>query len=254
MKDTLYPANTGNWKLQAYNECARDYGVDPVVSDIEDGCLGDDNSQCIDLGETAASIIVYENVCNIYASAKHNYLQDCRNVAYGICEGSILNKIQQQCPQNSVPTSELSELMDMCEDQVNSMVPIPTEVPTSRPTKKPIDTGRDDRDECRGGGPYDSGSFCYTARQECCSSQKKYDHWPLFCKYYGCDYPPSVLSQSIIPSTFLRVVDCNMCGTSKCASGDTELEDEDIMDDSGEYVHVADHSNGIVSPQHLAKY
>ena len=249
MKDTLYPANTGNWKLQAYNECARDYGVDPVVSDIEEGCLGDDNSQCIDLGETAASIIVYQNVCDKYgATAYHNYLQDCRNVAYGICKGNILNKIQQQCPQNSVPTSELSELMDMCEDQVNSMVPIPMEVPTSRPTKKPIDTGRDDRGECGGGGPYDSGSFCYTARQECCSSQKKYDHWPLFCEYYGFDYPPSGLSQSIIPSTFLRVVDCTMCGTSKCASGDTELEDEDIMDDSEEYVHVADHSNGIVSP------
>jgi hypothetical protein len=234
MKDTLYPLNTGNWKLQAYNECARDYGVDPQVSDIEEGCLGGDSSQCIDLGETAASIIVYQNVCDTEsATAYHNYLQDCRDVAYGICEGNILNKIQQQCPQK-VTTQELSELMDMCEDQVNSMVPIPAEIPTHRPTKKPIDTGRDVRGECGGGGPYDSGSFCYTAHQTCCSSQKKYDHWPLFCEYYGFDYPPSGLPQSIIPSTFLAV-DCTMCGTSKCASGDAEREDEDIMDDTEEY-------------------
>ncbi len=266
MKDTLYPVNTGNWKLQAYNECARDYGVDPRVSDIEEGCLGDDSSQCIDLGETAASIIVNENVCDSNsATAYHNYLQDCREVAYGICEGNIQNKIQQQCSDKlPVSTSELSQLMGMCEDQVNSMVPIPT----SRPTKKPTDTNRDDRGECAGGGPYDSGSFCYTARQQCCSSQKKYDQWSLFCEFYDFDYPPSGLSHSIIPSTFLAV-DCTMCGTSKCASGDTEFdvvdiedeldgadipndedsvdfEDED-MEDSEEYVHVADRSNGIVS-------
>ena len=266
MKDTLYPTNTDSWKIQAYNECARDYGVDPQVDEIEEECLQDDSSQCIDLGETAASIIVYDNVCYTYgATTHHDYLQECREVAYGICEGNIQNKIKQQCSDKlPVSTSELSQLMDMCEDQVNSMVPIPAERPTMNPTKKPAGTDRDGRVECAGGGPYDSGSFCYTARQQCCSSQKKYDHSMLFCEYYGFDYPPSGLPRSIIPSTFLSV-DCTMCGTSKCTSDDTKLdvedggvdvpndednvefEDED-MEDSEENVHVADHSNDIVSP------
>ena len=59
MKNDLYPANTGSWQTDAYNQCARDYGVDPQVAMIEMQCLGDDPDQCIDLGETAASIIVY---------------------------------------------------------------------------------------------------------------------------------------------------------------------------------------------------
>jgi hypothetical protein len=265
MKDTLYPANKADsWQVQAYNECARIYGVDPRVAEIEEGCLGNDSSQCIDLGETAASMIVYESVCGTYVApyTHHDYLEDCREVAYGICEGDIHNKIQEQCSDMwPVSTSELSQLMDMCEDQVNSMVPpFTTEIPTFMPTHE---TDRDNRGECAGDGPYDSGSFCFTARQQCCSSVKKYNEWPAFCKYYGFDYPPSGLSQIIIPSTFLSV-DCTICGTSKCTSGDTELaldgadtsndeesvdfEDEDV-EYSEQYVLVADYSNGITSPQ-----
>jgi hypothetical protein len=268
MKDTLYPANEADsWQVQAYNECARIYGVDPRVAEIEEGCLGDDSSQCIDLGETAASMIVYENVCGRYVApyAHQDYLQDCREVAYGVCEGDIKSKIQEQCSDKwPVSTSELSRLMGMCEDQVNSMVPITTKIPTRRPTRRPTPgTDRDNRGECAGGGPYESGSFCYTARQQCCSSVKKYDAWQAFCKYYGFDYPPIGLFQIIVPSTFLSV-DCTMCGTSKCTSGDTELaldgadtsndyesvdfEDEDVKY-SEEYVLVADHSNDVVSLQ-----
>jgi len=272
MKDNLYPLNTGNWKVDAYNGCARDYGVDPRVAEIEEQCLGNDPDQCIELGETAASIIVYANVCDGYSATNHqDYLQTCRDVAYGICEGSSDQKIKEQCiPNWPVSTGKLSQLMGMCEDQVNSMVPITTAIPTFMPTKKPSGN-RDGRNECSSGGPYDIGSFCYIARQQCCSSVKKYDQWQTFCEYYGLPYPGGELSQGIIPWTFLsNDVDCTMCGSSQCASGDAELdvegieyeldgvensngedsadfEDED-MEDAGE-ADVTDHSNDIVSPQ-----
>ncbi len=190
MKNDLYPANTGSWQTDAYNQCARDYGVDPQVAMIEKQCLGDDPDQCIDLGETAASIIVYQNVCMTYSSANYqDYLQQiCRDVAIDICEGSIAEKIQELCSSKyaSITTITLSQLMGMCEEQVNSMVPsttdTPTLIPTNVPTNKP-NGDRDSRGECRGGDPYASGSFCYYARQQCCSSVKKYNQWPNFCQY-----------------------------------------------------------------------
>ena len=123
MKDDKFPDNTGNWATDSYNQCARDYGVDPEVDKILKQCLDDDSSQCIALGETAASIIVYANVCGGYSAAKHqDYLQTCREVAYGICKGAINDKIKEQCPdQLPVSTTELNSLMGMCVEQVDSM-------------------------------------------------------------------------------------------------------------------------------------
>ena len=123
MKDDKFPDNTGNWATDSYNKCARDYGVDPEVDKILKHCLDDDSSLCISLGETAASIIVYANVCGGYSAAKHqDYLQTCREVAYGICKGAINDKIKEQCPdQLPVSTTELNSLMGMCVEQVDSM-------------------------------------------------------------------------------------------------------------------------------------
>ncbi len=239
MKDDLYPTNTGSWDVRAYNKCARDYGVDPRVTEIEKQCLGDNPDQCIDLGQTAASMIVYQNVCMTDHSARYqSYLESCRVVAIDICKGSITDKIKVQCPSKSITTDRLVQLMGMCEGQVNSMVPDstpdrntprptkkPTKKPTRRPTNKP-NRDRDGRGECRGGSPYASGSFCYNARQSCCSSVKKYGTWQTFCQYYGLPYP-SELSGGIAPWIF-ATVDCTMCGSKKCPSDDIELDIEDI--------------------------
>jgi hypothetical protein len=126
MKTRNYP-DTGNWKTKSYNQCARD-GADAAVKAIEKKCLNDDSSQCTDLGETAAEIIVYNNVCPGQYAAKHtNYKQTCRKVAYGVCQGAIPTKIAQQCSTRDAAkwksTSQLSKLMDMCKGQVNNMTP-----------------------------------------------------------------------------------------------------------------------------------
>jgi hypothetical protein len=126
MKTRNYP-DTGNWKTKSYNQCARD-GADAAVKAIEKECLNDDSSQCTDLGETAAEMIVYNNVCPGQYAAKHtNYKQTCRKVAYGVCQGAIPTKIAQQCSTRDAAkwksTSQLSKLMDMCKGQVNNMTP-----------------------------------------------------------------------------------------------------------------------------------
>ena len=123
LKDDKFRNNTSNWVTDSCNQCARDYGVDPEVDKILKQCLDNDSSQCIALGETAASIIVYANVCGGYSAENHqDYLQTCREVAYGICEGAIRTKIEEQCPdQLPVSTTELNSLMGMCVEQVDSM-------------------------------------------------------------------------------------------------------------------------------------
>jgi hypothetical protein len=98
----------------------------------------------------------------------------------------------------------------------------PTKKPIKKPTKKPNRNDRDGRGECRGGYPYASGTFCFKARQQCCSSVKKYDAWENFCLYYGLPYPAE-LSGGIAPWNF-NTVDCTMCGSSKCPSDDSDLD------------------------------
>ena len=144
LKDDKFPNNAGNWATDSYNQCAHDFGVDPEVDKILKQCLDDDSSQCIALGETAASIIVFANVCDGSSAARHqDYLQTCREVAYGICEGAINDKIEEQCPdQLPVSTTELKLLMGMCVEQVDSMTGggddrIVTKQPTRKPAKKP---------------------------------------------------------------------------------------------------------------------
>ncbi len=121
-----YLRNPRNWRDQAYNRCARD-GIDAQVKRIEKECLEDDSSQCEDLGETAAEIIVFDNVCtpdfssSSYGHHPPNYKKTCREVAYGICEGNISSTAREYCRDTRVSTSRLRSLQDKCEDQVNKM-------------------------------------------------------------------------------------------------------------------------------------
>jgi hypothetical protein len=125
MKKKSYP-DTGNWKTSSYNKCARE-GADATVKDYEKQCIGDDSSLCVELGETAAEIIVYSNVCpQGYSPSRYqNYKKTCRQVAYGICQGAIQTKMNEQCSKSAASqwksTSKLNQLMDMCEGQVDSM-------------------------------------------------------------------------------------------------------------------------------------
>ena len=41
LKANYYPDNTGNYKTDAFNQCARDYGFDPTVNDIKMNCFMD---------------------------------------------------------------------------------------------------------------------------------------------------------------------------------------------------------------------
>jgi len=82
-------------------------------------------NQCIQLGETAGSMIVYD-YCGSGASGFSNtsYPRDCRNVAINQCKGSIYGKIDDTrgCP---IPnTSTLNDLQDECRDQVDSLLGI----------------------------------------------------------------------------------------------------------------------------------
>lgn len=126
-KDRKYPCKADNKEDQEYNDCAR-YGVDQQVQRIEKECFDDDPSQCQDLGETAAEIIVFANVnCSVASSSTYgndepDYKETCREVAYGICSGYISTTINKYCSGSNVSTSELLELQKKCEKQVDNMV------------------------------------------------------------------------------------------------------------------------------------
>lgn len=127
MTDRKYPSNSRNWRTKAYNKCARD-GAEEQVQKIEKTCLNDDSGQCVGLGETAAEIIVFDNVCRPefdQASSSHSppdYKKTCRQVAYGICKGQISTKINEYCSDKRMSSTKLLRLQDKCKRQIDSMV------------------------------------------------------------------------------------------------------------------------------------
>eukprot|EP01083_Nonionella_stella_P040998 111167_1 len=127
MKSRNYPRKSRNWRDRAYNRCARE-GADNQVQKVEKQCLNNDPSQCTDLGETAAEIIVFDNVCQPQFDSQAvpprppDYKETCREVAYGICQGQISAKINEYCADSNVRSNRLLRLMDKCEDQVDKMV------------------------------------------------------------------------------------------------------------------------------------
>eukprot|EP01083_Nonionella_stella_P155150 500845_1 len=122
-KDIHYPENPPNPMDKSYNQCAR-MGVDHQVQLIEEERLHDSPDQCVALGTTAAEMIVFQNVCIPdwgSTTSVTDYKQECREVAYGVCRGQVPSKISQYCPDYSGSTSDLANLMDMCEDQVDDL-------------------------------------------------------------------------------------------------------------------------------------
>lgn len=235
LKEEEFPDNTGNWQTDTYNECARDYGVDPTVESIKKACF-ENGDNCIDLGSAAASMIANgyaqsHNCVSSYSSdnGSTDYEQQCRDVAIGFCKGDVYNQIAQMCTNDMPSTNELNDMMDDCEDEVNGLVPLPTEPttrkPTSRPTKSPTrkpirNTPDPDRGKC---AREPSSDFCFTARQQCCSSSKKDSKWKPFCDFYG--FPPKAGEQySWTFNVVDQGIDCTMCGQTKCPKNANHLE------------------------------
>ena len=113
----------GNWKTEAYNRGVR-AGADQVVKKYEKQCLEDTVDECNGLGEAAAQEIAFE-YCPFSASASFapesqpDYKQECREVAYGFCEGAVGNQVNDNgC---SISTGDLKNLQEKCERQVNRM-------------------------------------------------------------------------------------------------------------------------------------
>eukprot|EP00579_Thalassiosira_antarctica_P016244 CAMPEP_0201944986 /NCGR_PEP_ID=MMETSP0903-20130614/53672_1 /ASSEMBLY_ACC=CAM_ASM_000552 /TAXON_ID=420261 /ORGANISM="Thalassiosira antarctica, Strain CCMP982" /LENGTH=306 /DNA_ID=CAMNT_0048488043 /DNA_START=136 /DNA_END=1056 /DNA_ORIENTATION=- len=125
IKERKFPRNSGNWRTETYNECAR-RGVDDEVGRIEKECLEDDSSQCTDLGNAAAELVVMDNFCTPDSDrgdkGRTDYKRECKKAAYRVCEGNIPNVADRWCPDKNMSTSKLSELQDKCRRQVNSMV------------------------------------------------------------------------------------------------------------------------------------
>ena len=154
-------------------------GANQIVEKYERECLEDSPDECNDLGVAAAqgeANMLYwscNNIVNLQSSyylflkyprnhpeiafeycpfpasfapedsIRPDYKQKCREVAYGICEGAISDQIEDNgC---SITTTELEELQEKCEGQVDMMTggpsirdtDMPTYEPTPRPTKKP---------------------------------------------------------------------------------------------------------------------
>lgn len=96
----------------------------PDVADAPALALG---NQCVKLGETAAELIVKDEWCkpdgsSAYSDSDRDWRSDCRQAAYGVCKGAIVDVQEDWCPKKTFKTSQLLDLQDMCEDQVNDMV------------------------------------------------------------------------------------------------------------------------------------
>mmetsp|Transcript_10310 Transcript_10310/g.22327 ORF Transcript_10310/g.22327 Transcript_10310/m.22327 type:complete len:216 (+) Transcript_10310:128-775(+) len=127
IKKNKYPSNPSDWRKSTYNQCGRT-GVDERVAEIEKQCLHDDSSQCTDLGNDAAEIIVLNGFCTpggTYGAAHEqpNYKAECKDAATTICMGNIPNVAHRWCPDKNLSMGKMKELQGKCEDQVDKMVP-----------------------------------------------------------------------------------------------------------------------------------
>ena len=71
-----------------------------------------------------------------------------------------------------------------------------------------------------------AGSWCFRARQVCCSSSKKINQYSSFCTYYGFKQPRFVATfeeemmmmqeEGMITANEYSI-DCRTCGSGKCA-------------------------------------
>ena len=124
MKDRSYPSTARNPRDAAYNKCARD-AIDKEVKSIEKKCFDDSPSECEEVGELAASVIVNTQVCKSehYYSKHNSYKKTCRTVATGICQGQITAKIREFCPSDMPSTTKLRNLQNKCSEEVKNLTP-----------------------------------------------------------------------------------------------------------------------------------
>ncbi|KAL3784381.1 hypothetical protein ACHAWO_001627 [Cyclotella atomus] len=95
-----------------------------VVKFYEKQCLEDTADECNDLGIAAAQELAFE-YCPFDASSSFapesqpDYKEACREVATGICKGAVGDQVMDNgC---TISTSELKDLQDKCERQVDEM-------------------------------------------------------------------------------------------------------------------------------------
>ena len=121
-------SDNSNWQKEAFNECAIK-AVNAEVDRIEQACLGDDPSQCIELGNTAAEIVVEQYWCEPAVATPYgkddepDWKAQCKELSTNVCKGDITTVIAKWCYNNMPNSDQLMRLMDKCEDQVDSMVP-----------------------------------------------------------------------------------------------------------------------------------
>ena len=124
-KKENYPSDTNNSSQEAYNKCAR-MGVDAKVDQIQYECFEVDPATCKQLGEDAAAVIVFQEVCvptggTSYSNGNADYEESCREFATNVCTGEVSRKASAYCPDVPLTTSDLLRLQDMCEDVVDDL-------------------------------------------------------------------------------------------------------------------------------------
>eukprot|EP00956_Cyclotella_meneghiniana_P011474 scaffold16121_cov68-Cyclotella_meneghiniana.AAC.2 len=152
--DIKYPADTPKWDEASYNRGVQ-AGADQVIEKYEKQCLEDTPDECEDLGVAAAQEIAFEycpfNAATSFAP-RPDYKEQCRQVATGVCKGSIKEQVNSNgC---GISNAKLEDLQAKCRRQVNRMTgaggnnPIgnrPTPRPTNRPTNRPSRRPRTNR-------------------------------------------------------------------------------------------------------------
>lgn len=127
MRDRKFPRNARNRRDRQYNNCGRD-AIKTELNRIGRHCRnsGQATKDCNELGKIAAGNIVdRSNVCpsHGYGASHHNlqkFRRECRNVAYGKCQGYITNAVHQ-CGGDRLSLNKQSRLQDECEDEVDIM-------------------------------------------------------------------------------------------------------------------------------------
>jgi hypothetical protein len=80
----------------------------------------------------------------------------------------------------------------------------------------------------------DMNTWCFRAHQQCCSSDKKYQHWIDFCEFYAFDPEPDRISDDTANfDADEPLIDCSICHDKKC----TAVTDDDPVY-TGMYLEV----------------
>lgn len=109
-----------NWQEILFNQGAR-AGVEAVVSKYEEGCLLNP-AECVDLGDSAAEAIAGGFCLRGSKGPNDTWYGSCLRIAYSVCEGQVYFKKQIICPDKSLSNTELNDLIEECEEFIDSLV------------------------------------------------------------------------------------------------------------------------------------